>query len=241
MAIINSVNNFRVKQWGKLKQKQQRDKQKCFIAEGYHLVAEAFKQNCLIEIVTTEANSPFDVPTFQVSLAVMERLSAMAAPPKILGICRQRGNAPMGQNLLLVDQVHHPGNLGTIIRTGVAFQMDSIVMDNAVDVYNPKVVQASQGMLFHINVIKRPLKECIEELKTEGYQIIGTDVRGGTALHNAQAQPKRALLIGNEGEGVADNLLQLCDLKVHIPMDGRCESLNVGVAAGIIMYGLQAR
>ena len=239
MAIINSTNNFRVKQWSKLKSKQQRDKQKQFIIEGYHLITEAHKQNCLVELITTEKATPFNVPTYQVTFEVMERLSNLATPTKMLGICQPREEKPIGNKLLLLDQLHHPGNLGTIIRNGVAFHIDTIVLDNSVDMYNPKVIQASQGMLFHINMIKRPLASFIHEIKNQGYQIIGTDVRNGTPLHQLRPQQKNALLIGNEGEGVTDALMHLCDTKVHIPMHTSCESLNVGVAVGIILYGLQ--
>ncbi|MCL2190138.1 MAG: RNA methyltransferase [Defluviitaleaceae bacterium] len=239
MSLINSTNNFRVKQWSKLKMRRQRDEQKCFIAEGYHIVAEAFKQNRLIEVITTEKNAPFPVPTFHVTYEVMEKLTSMATPTKVLGICRQSQEGEIGQNILLVEQVHHPGNLGTIIRNGAAFGIDTMVVENSADVYNAKVIQASQGMLFHLNIIKRPLATFVAEIKVQGYQIIGSDVREGTPLHSARVHAKRALLLGNEGEGVTENLLSQCDMKVHIPMNARCESLNVGVAAGIILYGLQ--
>jgi len=225
-------------QWAKLKDKAHRDKQKLFIVEGYHLVSEAHKSNHLREIITTEANKPFDVPTYQVTYDVMEKLSSLATPTKIIGICHQKEEAAYGDKILLVDQIHHPGNLGTIIRSAVAFNVDTIVINNSVDVYNHKVIQSTQGMVFHINVIKKPIGGFIVELKEQGYQIIGTDVNEGMSLNTVKAKKKRAVLVGNEGEGLSRELLDICDIRVNIEMNERCESLNVGVAASIILYCL---
>ena len=241
MAVINSVNNFRVLQWCKLKDKKIRDMQKLFIAEGYHLVLEASKTNCLKEIITTEKSSTFDVPTYRVTDDVMAKMSSLATHTKILGICHRKEGESYRDSILLVDQVHHPGNFGTIIRNAVAFGVDTIVVNNSVDVYNQKVIQSSQGMIFHINIIKSPIKEFIGRLKGEGYQIIGTDVNEGVSLNGFRASTKRAVLVGNEGDGVGKDLLDMCDVKVSIEMSEKCESLNVGVATGIILYCLNSQ
>jgi len=238
MAVINSLNNFRVVQWNKLKIKAARDKASLFMAEGYHLVSEAFRANCLKEIITTEKNKPFDVDTYHVTYDVMEKLSSLATPTKIIGICQQQEKRTHIGNVLLVDQIHNPGNLGTIIRSAVAFDFDTMVLNNSVDVYNHKVIQSTQGMLFHLNIIKSPIKDFIAELKKENYQIIGTDVRDGVNLQDVKPGEKRAVLVGNEGEGVSDDLLDMCDIKVNIKMNENCESLNVGVAASIVLYSL---
>jgi TrmH family RNA methyltransferase len=238
MAIINSVNNFRVLQWIKFKNKTHRDKNKLFIAEGYHSVLEANKTECLEVLISTEKHVPFDVPFYQVTYEVMEKLSSLATPAKMLGICRQPEENEYGNNILLIDQIHHPGNLGTIIRSAVAFGVDTVVLNNSVDVYNQKVIQSSQGMIFHINIIKRPIHDFIAEIKTKDYQIIGTDVKEGIPLQMFKPFKKRALLIGNEGDGVSDGLLDLCDNKINIQINEKCESLNVGVATGILLYGL---
>ena len=238
VAIINSVNNFRVTQWVKLKDKRHRDKQKLFIVEGYHLVLEAFKAGCLKEIISTEKAKSFDITTYQVTNDVMERLTSLATPTKIMGICSQKEECHYQNSILLVDQIHHPGNLGTIIRSAVAFNVDTVVVSNSVDVYNQKVIQATQGMIFHINIIKSPVEGFIMDLKNQGYQIIGTDVKDGVSLKSVKADEKRAVLVGNESDGLSCELLDMCDIKVNIDMSAACESLNVGVATGIILYGL---
>ena len=238
MAVINSHNNFRVLQWNKLKNKTYRDKQNLFMTEGYHLVSEAYKTGHLKELITTEKNSDFDVPTYQVTYDVMEKLSALATPTKLLGICNQKEESVYGNRLLLIDQVHHPGNLGTIIRSAVAFNIDTLVLNKSVDVYNQKVIQSTQGMIFHVNVLKRPLEDFIQELKGQDYQVIGTDVREGLNISTAKTKEKWAVILGNESDGVGGKLLDMCDMHVTISMNERCESLNVGVAASIILYSL---
>jgi len=169
----------------------------------------------------------------------MEKLTSLATPTKLIGICAQLPPVPCTSSVLLIDQIHHPGNLGTIIRSAVAFGVGTIVLNNSVDVYNQKVIQASQGLIFHINIVKSPLQDFILRLKNDGYQIIGTDVRQGIDPREVRTVEKRAILLGNEGDGVGGDLLELCDVNVNIKMDEKCESLNVGVAASIIMFGLQ--
>jgi len=239
MPIINSLNNFRVLQWTKLKDKKHRDSQKLFVVEGYHLILEAYKAGYLKELITTDKSTDFSVTTYQVTKDVMKKISSLATPTRLLGICHQKEEDQYQGSILLVDQIHHPGNLGTIIRNAVAFNVDTIVLNNSVDVYNQKVIQSSQGMVFHLNIIKSPLKDFILELKKKDYQIIGTDVSEGLSLGTVKANEKRAVLIGNEGDGVSGELLGLCDIKVNIEMNEKCESLNVGVATGIILFCLQ--
>jgi len=238
MSIINSPTNFKVLNWSKLKIKSNRDKQGLFIVEGYHLVNEAFKTGSLKEIITTEKTSEFDVLTSTVTYEVMEKLTSLATPTKFIGICKKPDKKSYGNNILLVDQITHPGNLGTIIRSAVAFNVDTIVLHNSVDVYNQKLIQATQGMIFHINIIKSPINEFITELKKNEYQIIGTDVNEGQDLRNVKTREKRGVLVGSEGEGVSENLLKMCDVKINIKMNKKCESLNVGVATSIILHGL---
>ena len=238
MPVINSLNNFRVLQWLKLKDRQRRNSQKLFVAEGWHLVSEAYKTRFLNEIITTEKSVEFDAPTYQVTYEVMEKLSSLATPTKIMGVCRQLESDEIKDSVLLVDQVHHPGNLGTIIRNAAAFGVDTVALDGSVDVYNQKVIQATRGMLFHVNIVKKRLNEFIVDLKRQGYLIIGADANAGVSPERIRAGERRAVLVGNEAFGAGGDLLGLCDAKVRIEMSTACDSLNVGVATGIILYCL---
>ena len=138
-------------------------------------------------------------------------------------------------NVCLLDNIQDPGNLGTIIRSAVAFDIKTIILSNdSVDLYNDKVIRASEGMLFHINIIRMDLKDAIKELKEKNYTIYGTDVIKGTTLKEIAFDDKTAITIGNEGQGMKEELKKLSDKMIHIPIN--CESLNAGVAASIIFY-----
>ena len=138
----------------------------------------------------------------------------------------------------VLDNIQDPGNLGTIIRSSVAFNFDTIVISNdSVDVYNSKVIRATQGMLFNVNIIVTDIKEFLNSIKDE-YKIIGTDVVNGKSLPEFKNLKKFAIIVGNEGQGISLDTKKLCSDFVYIPMNQDCESLNVGVAASIIMYEL---
>ena len=193
----------------------------------------------LEEVICTSKSSEFnDVPSFLVREDVIERLSMLAAAPKIMGVAKQSTSTIISGNVVFVNAVHHPGNLGTIIRNAAAFNVDSIVLESSADVYNPKVVQASQGMIFYVNIIKSSLTTQAAALKELGYQIIGSDVKNGKSLNKLIPAKKWGLVLGNESEGVGEDLLNLCDINIKIDMSKKCESLNVGVASGIILNKL---
>ena len=236
--IINSQNNFRVKQWLKLKDKFNRDKQKRFLVHGYHLVLEAYRTGMLEEVICSSKTTELDVPTFLVSSEVMERISMLAAPPRIMGVAKQKTSMIINGNAVFVNAVHHPGNLGTIIRNAAAFDVATVIVESSVDAYNPKVVQASQGMIFHVNIIKSSLQEQVVALKKLGYQIIGTDILSGNSMHQLTPAKKWGLVLGSEKDGVGEDLLKKCDVNIKIDMSSKCESLNVGVASGIILNWL---
>ena len=139
-------------------------------------------------------------------------------------------------NIIILDNLQDPGNLGTIIRSSVAFNIDAIIIsDTSVDLYNPKVVRATEGMIFNLNIIRRNLEEVIPVLKNLGYKIVGTDVNEGVDVRNISKE-NVAIVIGNEGSGMSENVKKLCDEFINIKINKSCESLNAGVAASIIMY-----
>ena len=145
----------------------------------------------------------------------------------------------LGKKVLLLDDIQDPGNLGTIIRSSVAFNVDSIVMSlNTVDLYNPKVIRSTQGMIFKINLIKDDLGQVIKKLKSKNIPIYTTNVNGGENIKNINSTDSYGLIMGNEGNGVKDEISTLADRKIYIPMNSKVESLNVSVAASILLYEL---
>ena len=238
--LITSVDNNKIKNYIKLKQKEYRDSEKLFIVEGEHLVEEALNTNRLYDLLVLEGyDYIIDFPYTEVSLSVMKKLSDMDSVPKVLGIVKIENNFDIaGNRVLLLDDIQDPGNLGTIIRSSVAFNITDIVLsNNTVDLYNDKVVRASQGMIFKINIIREDLIKVINELKNKNYTILGTDVNNGVDASEIVIQ-KYALVMGNEGQGVKEEIKKLCDKNIYIEMNKSCESLNVGVATSIIIYEL---
>lgn len=240
MEVITSLDNKRIKNLAKLLNKKYRDETGMFLVEGEHLVIEAKRAGSLIEVIKCEDyEMDFDVTTTIVTYDVIKKLSNTLNPQKVIGVCKKLDNKDIGNKVLILEDIQDPGNLGTIIRSSVAFGVDTIVVStNTVDMYNDKVLRSSEGMIFHIDIVKMDVNECIDKLHAEGYEIYGTKVDGGTDLREITVGDKYAVVMGNEGAGVSEFTLDKCDKYIYIPMNSDCESLNVGVATSIILYEL---
>ena len=237
MEIITSVQNNKIKEIAKLHEKKYRDETNLFIIEGDHLIQEAYNTNQLKEILATpDFINNYDIEITYISNEVMKKLSNMVSPSNVLGICKKFKPKSYGNRLLLLDGIQDPGNLGTIIRSAMSFNVDTVILsETSVDLYNDKVIRASEGMLFHIDVLRKDLPLFINELKDNNYTIYTTDVDGGTPIRDVAFAKKCAIIIGQEGRGVSD-IRTKADKSLYIPMNKKCESLNASVAASIIMY-----
>ena len=235
---ITSINNEYIKEISKLNEKKYRDKSNKYLIEGLHLVTEALKYDIIDTIIIREDFSyETDIKHIIVSNEVMKKLSDNPSIPKIMAIVYKKESTISGNKILLLDRLQDPGNLGTIIRSAVAFNFDTIILSNdTVDLYNSKVLRSTQGMLFNINILRQDLTNVINELKKNNYTIYGTKVDNGNDVKEINNTNKFALIIGNEGTGISDNILKQCDKYLYIKMNTNCESLNAGVAASILMY-----
>ena len=238
--IYTSTSNSKIKDIKKLNEKKYRDISNLFIVEGDHLVQEAYKKGFLQEVYELEDfDLDIDIEKNKVNLSVMKYISNLESVPKVIGICKKLKEKELGNNILILDEIQDPGNLGTIIRSSVAFNVDTIVLSKScVDVYNSKVIRATQGMLFNINIIERELEDFIPKLKSNGYKVYGTKVDNGKNIKDVEKKIKRCIIMGNEGKGVRKSILDMCDEYIYIDMNKSCESLNVGVATSIILYEL---
>lgn len=236
--IITSINNDKIKDICKLNEKKYRDSTNTFLIEGEHLVIEAIKSNLLKELILLEGvNISFNGPTIYVNDKVMKKISNMDSYPKVMGICYKREEEDIGNRVLILEDIQDPGNIGTIIRSSVAFDVDTIILSKkCADLYSSKVIRSTQGMLFHINIIIRDIDNIIRYLKDNNYIIYGTKVDGGDDIKNIDIPNKYALVIGNEGRGMSDNISNLCDEYLYIKMNNMVESLNAGVATSILLY-----
>ena len=228
--MIESINNEKIIKYSKLKQKKYRDESSLFIVEGKHLVEEAKKHDLVVEEFILNEN---------ISESAMKKLSNLDNPNEYLAIVKKIESRDIKGNVLIVDGIQDPGNLGTIIRSSVAFNIDTIILSNdTVDQYNDKVIRASEGMIFNINIIKGDLKEIIPTLNMDIY---GTNVVNGESLDDIDISSPYAIIVGNEGAGVSPEISKLINKNIYINMNDKCESLNVGVATSIILYEVERK
>ncbi|WP_099221444.1 TrmH family RNA methyltransferase [Listeria costaricensis] len=250
MEIIQSTKNERIKQLRKLQMKKEREATGTYLIEGFHLVEEALKQDGLVqellalpEIDLQEA--PFDQATkiTRISREVAHFISETKSEQGIFAVVKMTEPSIMmlnGKKLLLVDRVQDPGNIGTLIRTADAAGYDAVVLGaGSADLYNPKVIRSAQGSHFHLPVLSGNLHEWVEQLKEEDVPVYGAILdQEARSFEELPKQTTLALMVGNEGQGIDPELIRKVTAGVYIPIYGASESLNVGVAAGILMYGL---
>ena len=237
--VYTSIDNDKIREIAKLKDKKYRKDTGFFLIEGEHLIREAYKAGYLEKIIKLEGTDiDINVDTLEVSMKVLKFISNLETPT-IIGVCRKKTDEIKGDHILILDNIQDPGNLGTIIRSAVAFNVDTIILSNdTVDLYNEKVIRATQGLIFNINILRADLVKIIENLKEKNYKIYATKVNGGKNIKNLEKSQKFAIIMGNEGNGVRNNLIEMSDECIHITMNEKCESLNVGVATSIILYEL---
>ena len=231
--IITSLDNPKIKYLASLSKAKERKQEQKFIVEGKHLVDEALKQNVLIEAYSIEKKEGY----IQVSPSVMKKISNTNTLVSEIGLCKMLDKKELSNKLLLLDGVQDPGNMGALMRSAKAFGFDTIVLGNGcVDIYNDKVIRSSQGAIFKLNFINAYLPDFIKSLKE--YSVYGTNVVHGISLENVKKSQKMAIVLGNEGNGISKEVFDVIEKNIYIPMDDT-ESLNVSVAAGIIMYSLK--
>ncbi|GIN38713.1 TrmH family RNA methyltransferase [Heyndrickxia oleronia] len=251
MKFIESIKNQQVKQWKKLLTKKEREKTQTYLVEGFHLVEEALKdKNNIIEIILSEdVEIPVTWDIQQLSLTkitseISKAISDTETTQGVFAICKMKQpsfQTLKGKSYLLIDAVQDPGNLGTIIRTADAAGMDAVILgEGTVDLFNPKVLRSAQGSHFHIPVLFGRLDDWIQKFNQNQIPVYGTSLENGVSYKQVEPNSEFALLVGNEGNGVSMDLLSLTQNNLYIPIIGQAESLNVAVAAGILMYYLKA-
>lgn len=235
--MIDSVNNEKVKYFKRLRDKKYILEEKKYIVESEHLVEEAYKSGLLLEVITSKSDTNYDVKTTLVSEKVLKSISLLPSVPNIMGVVKYKeDNEIVGKKIVLLDNVQDPGNVGTIIRSALAFNVDTVILSNdSVNLFNDKMIRSSEGTIFKMNVIKMDLRSAIEKIHSLGIKVYYADMNGIIDLDNAKINDY-ALVLGSEGKGISDYIKELSDESINIPMNNLCESLNVSVTGGIIMY-----
>lgn len=239
--LYTSIKNEKIKNLKKLTSKKYRDETGLFLVETWHLINEAYACGFLDEILLKEGKeTSLNVKVNYASSVVLNYLSNISSSCDVIGICHKKEEKLKDGKILMLDNVQDPGNIGTIIRSSVAFNVDTLILsEDCADIYNDKVIRSSQGMIFKMNIIRADLKEKIIYLKENGYKIFGSKVDLGKSPKNVTKSEKFAIIMGNEGKGISNEILNLCDEYIYIKTNDNCESLNVGVATSIILYELE--
>ncbi len=230
---ITSVNNKIIKDLTKLHKKKHRDETNLFLVEGYHLYEEAVKVGNVKEVYTTDKTVTGSHVTY-VTRPVLEKLAQMKSPQGIVTICHKVRNHQVKDKVLLLDHVQDPGNLGTLLRSALAFGFETVVLDNTVDLYNDKVIRSTQGALYKLNIIEQDAIEFFKE--NDEHTVYGTSMNG-LNINEINPTEKLILVLGNEGSGVRSEVLNYTNKNVTIKTT-QVDSLNVGVAGSIIMHAI---
>lgn len=236
--MIESVNNEKVKFYKKLRDKKYILENKMYIVEGEHLVSEAYKAGLLLEVLcTNEFYNSFDVPSVLMSKKVISSISLLKSVPDVMGVVKLVESKDIkGKKIVLLDNVQDPGNVGTIIRSALAFNVDTVILSSdSVSLYNDKMIRSTEGTIFNMNVVRMDLRVAINEIKKKGIKVYYADMNGSINLDEANIK-EYALVLGSEGQGISDYIKELSDDSINIPINNLCESLNVSVSGGIIMY-----
>ncbi|UZK63841.1 RNA methyltransferase [Mycoplasma mycoides subsp. capri] len=249
MEVISSVSNPKIKEILKLKDRKHRNKQKLFIVEGFHMIMEAYNDQIIKTLLGTSKalevlkdEIPNIEQVIEISENVAKKISDTVTSQQIFAICSMPENTKIDfeNNILLLDQIQDPGNLGTLIRSAASFNFKTVIASpNSANFHNQKVLRSTQGNLFQVNLVNEYLVTVINQLHDNNYIIIGTSLHDDSkplSKVKFDSDDKYALIIGNEGKGISPELLDLIDLNINIEMAEDVDSINAAVAGSIIMY-----
>ncbi len=249
---ITSKENKIIKLVTSLQKRSYRNKNGLFVVEGKRICNEAFKwyRNNISFVLVSDSfynkNSCFEneFDTYKIPDSLFSIISETETPQGILAVVRIPTTSTQlkSNNVLVLDGISEPGNMGTILRTAEAMGFyDIFITKGSVDIYSPKVVRSTMGSIFRLNFHFEENTDFIVDLKNNGYQIISTALKNSVSLESVVPFEKNAVVIGNEAIGVSDSILSSSDIITKIDMVGNSESLNAAVAAGIVMYQLSKK
>ncbi len=239
---ITSKTNEKIKFIKDLSNAKTQNEYKLFIAEGFHLVEMALEKNIVKTLVSLKPyNCDESIEQLIVTEDILSKLSSTKNPQGILAVCEMKSNSKdFGNKILYLDDVQDPGNLGTIIRTALAFNFNDIILSKGCcSIYNPKTIAASQGAIFHINFHDGDVN-VLSNLKNNDYQIVVTNLHNSVSIKEYKPTLKQVIVMGNEAHGVSKEVEEVATINVRIDINS-IESLNVGIAAGIMMFDANNR
>lgn len=244
--IIESNQNKIIKEVNSLKAKKERDKTGLFILEGKRLVDEipnSWEIKYLLKAESYSEDINFE-NVYTVKDSLFEKISETVNPQGILAVCHIKefdvtnvdySNSPF---FVVLENVTDPGNMGTLIRTADAAGADGIFLSKGcVDIYNPKVIRATMGSIFHLPIYRNlNLMDLMEDFKNNNVKTLAAHLKGTSTPYKVDMTTACAVIIGNEANGLSDEISEMASDLVKIPMPGKAESMNAGIAGGILIY-----
>ncbi|GAA3643705.1 TrmH family RNA methyltransferase [Asaccharospora irregularis] len=258
--MITSKDNEKIKYTKSLLKSKNRMKESKFIIEGYRILTLALECNADIDYVFI--NEDFEMKNEHLKLLRMlennevkvykttnknfKELVDTENTQGIIGVINfkekniEQSIDSSQKFVLVLDRIQDPGNMGTIIRTADAAGVDAIiVLKGCVDIYNPKVIRSTMGSIFDMNIIQCTQEEAIENLKANSFSIVSSYLDTDNFYNTVDYNNKVALVIGNEANGINDELISKSDILVKIPIYGKAESLNAAISSAILMYEIK--
>ena len=261
MAImITAKDNDKVKYTKSLLKSKNRNKESKFIIEGYRILTLAIECNAKIDYVFI--NEEFEkktehvefleilksknINTYKTTNKIFNGLVDTESTQGILAVVKfnqrtiQENLKDEHRFVVILDRIQDPGNMGTIIRTADAAGVDAIIaLKGCVDIYNPKVIRSTMGSIFDMNIIHATQEEAVRLLKLKNFDIVSSYLDTDNYYDKVEYNYKTALVIGNEANGINDELVSKSDVLVKIPIYGKAESLNAAISSAILMYEIK--
>jgi RNA methyltransferase, TrmH family len=251
---MNTPGNQLIKEVAALRQKKVRDESGLILVEGRHPIEEAVRAGLMPKHYFVLEPHPTDglpsvslvVAPFAVDEKQMGRMATTDSPPPCLAVFERPVLKPQvqGSFVLVLDRIQDPGNLGTLIRSAVAFGVETVILtEESAEPYNPKVIRASAGLVFAVSVIGWSYPALMELLTDDTWNVYGTTGQSGAlSYREVDYYGRCALVLGNEGAGISEKLMQVPGMRLlTIPMAHAVESLNVAISGSIIMAEAAAR
>ena len=243
---ISSRKNPQLQQIKKLiSSRKERENTGLFVADGTKLLQEAVKYYPGLDTVIlsdgVEAEVPEHVRIIRVSKDIMQSISPMETPQGALFVCRmpEKTAFQAQPGMLLLDGIQDPGNVGTILRTADALEIPVVLLEGCADPYSHKVVRASMGAVFRTPVVQSTWEEVREQFRAASIPVAVTALSDRAEDIRQADLRNMAVVIGSEGRGVRQEVLQSADAELIIPMNPHCESLNAAIAAAIVMWQMK--
>lgn len=246
------LSNNQLKEYIKLEQKKYRNINQEYLIYGKHLVTSALQTDLIKCIISTDENFKQNnniksIDYYIISKKDMAKFKALKKTPEIIAVCSQKEKQKINyinhsENILGLNNISDPGNMGTLLRTARAYGIKTILLDEqCVDIYNPKVIQSAQGVHFELNIIYTDLKKAIEKITEENEQYVTyttflEDNDLNKKIKNNDSDKPFILLLGNESQGLDNKFKENSDYNIKLSIE--YESLNVAIAGSIIMHKL---